>query len=192
LPSRLRDHFKSAGWFRSGPSGMVHVSGRATSLMSPGPCHTRSSSFTSLRRSPTALNNQACSLSYCPIQQPARERLAVLRRRRWRFAGAGGHERSRAASRPVHCSRCWMPTCRRDFAIISSLRNGSGQRLSDFAHVPRTVPYTVLLLYFATPLTHCPEQPSLLTFGLPDSATGRRTAGCSAEEALAIRRRGGT
>ena len=106
---------------------------------------------------------------------------AKSRRRRWRLAGAGGHERSRAASRPVHCSICWMPTCRRDFAIISSLRDGSCQWPSDFAHVPRTVPYTVLLLYFATPLTHCPEQPGLLTFGLPDSPTGKRTAGCSAQ-----------
>ena len=74
-----------------------------------------------------------------------------------------------------------MPTCCLDFAIISSLRDGSCQRPSDFAHVPRTVPYTVLLLYFATPLTHCPEQPGLLTFGLPDSPTGKRTAGCSAQ-----------
>ena len=106
---------------------------------------------------------------------------AKSRRRRWRLAGAGGHERSRAASRPVHCSICWMPSCRRDFAIISSLRDGSGQWPSDFAHVPRTVPYTVLLLDFATPLAHCPEQPGLLTFGLPDSPTGKRTAGCSAQ-----------
>ena len=91
--------------------GIVQGNGRATSLMSPGPCPTRSSSFTSLRRSPTALNNQACSLSDCPTHQPARERLAVLRsksrRKRWRLAGAGGHERSRAVSR----SRGRLATC---------------------------------------------------------------------------------
>ena len=89
-----------------------------------------------------------------------------------------------------------MPSCRRDFAIISSLRDGSCQRPSDFAHVPRTVPYTVLLLYFATPLTHCPEQPGLLTFGLPDSPTGKERLDVLRsevkEEALAISRRRGT
>ena len=61
-PSRLKENLRSARTKgavafqgKVEVNRMGHASGRATSLMSPGPGHTRSSSFTSLRRSATAL-----------------------------------------------------------------------------------------------------------------------------------------
>jgi hypothetical protein len=69
----------------------------------------------------------------------------------------------------------------------------SGQWPNDFAHVPRPGPCPVLLLYFAAPLSHCPERRDLRTLAKIQTArTGRLGAMRSEvkEEEAACRRRG--
>ena len=84
------------------------------------------------------------------------------------------HERSIAPSRPRQ-----PPVL---FDVNSPSPSGSkvkpaecsGQWLSNFAHVPRPGPYPALLLYFATPLNHCPERhdPHILVTSQSTCQTG--------------------
>ena len=66
------------------------------------------------------------------------------------------HERSIAPSRPVHYLDVREVKAPSRLKENLSQSDGPCQWPSDFAHVPRTVTYPVLLLYFAAPLSHCP------------------------------------